>query len=405
MNLNSTPRKLASALLIIPVRIYQYAISPFTPAACRHIPTCSEYTIQALKLHGPVKGGWLGLKRIGRCNPWGTSGFDPVPQFLIKKIKLTKYSSQKQKILKTDLLKQHVHLLFIGLMMVTLFSCNSQNGKNNENEKPKIVVSIAPQKFIIDKIAGDLVEVMVMIPPGTSPHVYDPTPRQMLEVGKSDIYFFVGKLGFEEASYYSIKDAYPHLTLINLCDDLDLITGDNHDHGDHQHSGFNPHTWMSPQNMALMAKRIKTVLAEKYPQHNEKLEKNLAAFQEEILRIDQEIKTQLSGLPNLTFMIFHPSLTYFARDYRLTELAIEFEGKEPAPSQLRQNIDMARTAGTKVIFIQKEFDTENAKIIAKEIDGRIVQIDPLAEKWDESLMQIVHELKLSYTESMKTTGK
>jgi zinc transport system substrate-binding protein len=290
-------------------------------------------------------------------------------------------------------------------MMVTLFSCNSQSGKNIENEKPKIVVSIAPQKYVINKIAGELVDVMVMIPPGTSPHVYDPTPRQMMEVGESDIYFFVGKLGFEEASYYSIKDAYPQLTLINLCDDLDLITGDDCDHGDHQHSGFNPHTWMSPRNMSIMAGRVKTVLAEKYPEMNTILEANYNAFQNEMSQTDKEIQILLSEIPIRTFLIFHPSLTYFARDYGLTELAIEFEGKEPAPSQLRQSIDMARAAGTKVIFIQKEFDTENAKIIAKEINGRIVQIDPLSESWDKSLRQIVHELKQSYTESSKTTGK
>lgn len=405
MNTTTITYKIAMTLLIIPIRIYQYAISPFTPAACRHVPTCSEYSVQAVKQHGPVKGGWLAMKRIGRCNPWGTSGFDPVPRFLIKKIKLTTYSSQKQKILKTDLLKQHAHLLLIGLMMVTLFSCTSQNGKNNENEKPKIVVSIAPQKFIIDKIAGDLVDVMVMIPPGTSPHVYDPTPRQMMEVGKSDIYFFIGNLGFEVAWYYSIKDTYPQLMLVNLNDDLDLLSGEEHDHGDHQHAGFNPHTWMSPRNIVIMGERIKTVLAGKYPELKNTLEANFLLFKQEITTIDKEVSTTLSDLPGRAFMIFHPSLTYFARDYGLTELAIEFEGKEPAPSQLRQSIDNAKAAGVKVIFVQKEFDSENAKIIAREINGRIIQIDPLSEKWDESLMQTVKEMKVSYTESVESSTR
>lgn len=301
----------------------------------------------------------------------------------------------KFKIEKSDLLK-HLHLVLIALSVFAMFACNPQPGSKSENEKPKVVVSIAPQKFIVDRIAGNLVDVMVMIPPGTSPHVYDPTPRQMVEVGKSDVYFFIGNLGFEVAWYYSIKDAYPQLTLVNLNDDLDLIAGEETDHGDHTHVGFNPHTWMSPKSALLMGKRIKQVLAEKYPALHNQLSQNLAAFEEEMKQIDKEVVSLLSDLPHRTFMIFHPSLTYFARDYDLTELSIEFEGKEPAPSQLRQSIDKAKSAGVKVIFVQKEFDTENAKIIASEIGARIVGIDPLSENWNGNLMQLVHELKNSY---------
>ncbi|BDD12811.1 putative membrane protein insertion efficiency factor (plasmid) [Fulvitalea axinellae] len=66
-------------MLIGLVRFYQYAISPMFPPACRYTPTCSTYMIEAVKKHGPAKGGWLGLKRISRCHPWGSSGHDPVP--------------------------------------------------------------------------------------------------------------------------------------------------------------------------------------------------------------------------------------------------------------------------------------------------------------------------------------
>lgn len=86
-----TIKYIFSALLIIPVKIYQLLISPFTPASCRHIPTCSQYTIEAINTHGALKGGWLAIKRISHCHPWGTSGYDPVPKILIKKIKTKKY--------------------------------------------------------------------------------------------------------------------------------------------------------------------------------------------------------------------------------------------------------------------------------------------------------------------------
>lgn len=61
------------------IRFYQTAISPLTPPTCRFTPTCSQYALEAIKKYGPLKGGWLALKRILRCNPWGGSGYDPVP--------------------------------------------------------------------------------------------------------------------------------------------------------------------------------------------------------------------------------------------------------------------------------------------------------------------------------------
>lgn len=70
---------IASRLLIAPIRLYQLAISPMLPPSCRYRPTCSHYAIEALARHGPVKGGWLALRRIARCHPWGGAGYDPVP--------------------------------------------------------------------------------------------------------------------------------------------------------------------------------------------------------------------------------------------------------------------------------------------------------------------------------------
>lgn len=85
---------LAFPLLLL-IYIYKYAISPLTPASCRHYPTCSEYSLQAIKMHGPLRGGWLGIKRISSCHPWGSSGIDPVPRIIVKKMKL-KYRGETE---------------------------------------------------------------------------------------------------------------------------------------------------------------------------------------------------------------------------------------------------------------------------------------------------------------------
>lgn len=72
-------KKLLQTLLILPIRLYQVTLSPLLGAHCRHTPTCSQYAIEAIRIWGPFKGVWLGIKRIARCHPWGTSGYDPVP--------------------------------------------------------------------------------------------------------------------------------------------------------------------------------------------------------------------------------------------------------------------------------------------------------------------------------------
>ena len=71
--------KFFGCLLILPIRFYQRCISPLLPAACRYTPTCSQYAVEAIQRHGPIRGLWLAIRRILRCHPWGGSGYDPVP--------------------------------------------------------------------------------------------------------------------------------------------------------------------------------------------------------------------------------------------------------------------------------------------------------------------------------------
>jgi putative membrane protein insertion efficiency factor len=79
MNLLRQAKKIGIFLTLIPIYFYKYFISPLTPASCRFLPTCSDYALQAIKKYGPFKGGYLAIRRILRCHPWGGHGFDPVP--------------------------------------------------------------------------------------------------------------------------------------------------------------------------------------------------------------------------------------------------------------------------------------------------------------------------------------
>jgi zinc transport system substrate-binding protein len=388
------PQKIANGILILPIRFYQYAISPLTPAACRHVPSCSEYSVQAIKMHGPGKGGWLALKRIGRCNPWGTSGFDPVPKFLIKKIDMKKFSLSSNKLPKCDLLKQMLILLVavFGLLLVNSCHRNEKTASVN-NDKIKILVSISPQKYFVAKVGGDKVEVDVLIPSGTNPHLYDPTPGQLIGIAGTDIYFYNGHLDFEKSWLNNIIQSNKQLITVKLSEGVSFISSQcsEHEHEGHNH-GVDPHIWLSTKNAAIIATNIYNTLVKNYPDHRTYFEENYTLLLDEIESLEKEIKTKLDNLGNRKFMIFHPTLSYYAEEFDLEQISIEFEGKEPTPMHLKKSIDLAKEAGITFIFIQKGFDEQNAGIIAKELGSKLVEITPLAEDWQETLLFITDQI-------------
>lgn len=126
--------------------------------------------------------------------------------------------------------------------------------------------------------------------------------------------------------------------------------------------------------------------------HKKQYSKNLSTLLIEIDSIDRQIAQKLATVKNRSFLIYHPALTYLARDYRLNQFSVEYNGKEPTPQHIKTLINVARKENIKVIFIQKEFDAKNATILAKETGCRVVQINPLNYEWGKELLTIVDAL-------------
>lgn len=159
------------------------------------------------------------------------------------------------------------------------------------------------------------------------------------------------------------------------------------------HHGKDPHTWVSPSNVKIMAKNIYDTLIEVDPSNKEYFEKNYTNFIEEITQTDKKIKDILSVLPqNSKFMVFHPSWGYFAKEYNLTQLAIEVEGKEPKPKALQKIINEAKEQNVKAIFTQTEFSDKSAKAIASELKIKVLKETPLAKDWSENLIKMANAI-------------
>jgi len=287
--------------------------------------------------------------------------------------------------------------IFFFLIVVFLFSCVQQRA---DNGKGIITVSIAPFKYFVEAIAADDFNVNVMVPAGANPHIYEPFPEQINKLRKSVAYISNGYLGFEMTWLDRFYETNRKMKRLSLGDKIDPLISEHHHEGDHV-EGSDPHYWVSPKCAIIIAGSVKEFLGELNPSHKQKYESNYQIFVLKIQEVDKKAQELFSGVLNRSFMIFHPNLGYLARDYGLEEISVEYEGKEPPPSRMKELIDRARKDGLRTIFVQREYDTKNAKAIADEIGADLIIIDPLSEDWQKATMDIINAVHNSLIESSK----
>jgi zinc transport system substrate-binding protein len=277
-------------------------------------------------------------------------------------------------------------------------------------------VSLLPQAYFVRQIAHDLVEVSVMVLPGASPATYEPKPNQMKALASSAAYFAVGA-PFETTWLDKIRAANPHMLMVLTQEGITKIPmarhhhdhpgatmDQDHEHHDHQeankdhdhesHAILDPHIWLAPDLVAIQARNICKGLVQVDPQHKEIYETNLAAFEQELTRLDTRIRAILGDTStNNRFLVFHPAWGYFARAYGLRQIPVEMEGKSPSPKDLSQLIQLARSHDLDTVFVQPQFSQKSAVVIAGAINGRVVRLDPLAKDWATNLVNAATSIK------------
>jgi len=287
--------------------------------------------------------------------------------------------------------------IFYFLITCLTISCVSST-KDSDNKI--ITVSIAPFKYFVEEIAGNDFTVNVMVPAGADPHTYEPVPGQINKLRKSVGYISNGYLGFEMNWLDRFYETNPAMKKLTLSDFIEPLVSQQHREGGHI-EGADPHYWVSPKCALAIAGSVKQFLIGLNPAQKEKYESNYLQLISKIKAIDDKAMGMFSNVSVKSFMIYHPNLAYVARDYGLEEIPVEFEGKEPSPSRMRDLVDRARKDNLKTIFVQLEYDTKNAKALAEEIGAQIVLIDPLSENWQKSTTDIIEAVSKSLKESSK----
>ena len=292
--------------------------------------------------------------------------------------------------------------------------------------KPLVSVSIPPQKYFVEKIAASTLDINVIIPASTDEHNFDFKPATMKKLEKSDIYFTIG-LEFERVFADKFQSNFANLQVIDTGKDLrNLATShthskddhdehhnhaghDDHDHDEHAqgkdehhahkhsnshetHGASDPHIWLDPILVKIQASTIAKALIAKYPQNKALYEANLIKFQAELDALNAEISALFEKSKNKKFIIYHPSLGYFAARYHLVQIPVEIEGKEPKTKDLQRLMSVAKKEKIKTIFVQKGFSQNAAKSLAKELKASVVELNHLSDDYSKNLLEIAKKI-------------
>lgn len=260
--------------------------------------------------------------------------------------------------------------------------------------KPLVLVSIAPYRTFVKAIAGDSVDVMTIVPPGSSSHTFEPTPKQMIAASHADLWFSIGET-FED-KFSKVTSTYSKkIEIVNLREGVEMIKIDpatSHYHCSCQKNFEDIHFWLSPREVTTQVKTIAETLAKKYPENGELYKNNLIAFLKKIDDLDIQIKNLLRDSSGKILFVSHPAYAYFARDYGLIQLSVEVEGKDPTSRQLTDLIKKVENANVKLVFIQPQYSNKGAYLIAKQLNASVVSIDPYSEDFFGNMLTIAKNI-------------
>ena len=286
-----------------------------------------------------------------------------------------------------------IRIFSISAMFMLICSGHAQAGK-----KLAVFVSIPPQKYFLQQIGTQRVDVQVMVQPGASPATYEPRPRQMAAISRARVYFAIG-VPFEKTWLGKIAAANPEMQVVHTDHGIPKIPMlANHTESEHRRqkdhqSELDPHIWLSPALVMTQARTILNALVVIDPDHKAVYEANTKVFVSKLAALDADLKNTLAGKQGFQFMVFHPSWGYFARSYGLQQVPVEIEGKDPKPAQLKALIEHAKKKHINIIFAQPQFSSRSAKLVAEEIGGQVILVDPLASDWSGNLREVAQKFK------------
>jgi len=282
--------------------------------------------------------------------------------------------------------------IFVFLIVITIFSgCVSQDESSiataptNASHRINVATTIAPLGEFVKAVGGEKVDVILVVPPGAEPHTFEPTPSLMVDMAKTNLYVMNGA-GLE---FWMDKllEANKKMTVVDSSQGIALLQESEDE--------MDPHIWLSLRNAVVQVNNICSGLILVDPQNKEYYIKNRDDYLEKLKTLDMELNSTFAGKKSKIFIVHHPAWTYFAKDYDLSQVPLMENEKEPGPKYLGEVIELARENNITTIFIEPEFNPKSAEVIAREMNARIVTIDPLAGNYLDNLRNESREIAQS----------
>lgn len=284
----------------------------------------------------------------------------------------------------------------MGVIGWVITACSGDRRKTATTTKPVIAVSIPPQLFLLDSIAGDRIETFCLLESSSDPEMFEPSMNQLVALEQADSYVPIGSLPFEKPLIERLKSNRPDLLVSPASDGIVELKG-THDHdGKHSENEVDPHVWSSVKNARMMALNILNMLVSVDSKNEDFYRANYGRLDARLDSIDKEftgIFEKMDSKPS--FVVWHPSLSYFARDYGLNQVSLSDAGKEKSVKGMIERIDKIKDQKATVYFYQKEFDSDRAKAISEETGAKIIEINPMNREWEDEMQKLYDAFTLN----------
>ncbi len=281
-------------------------------------------------------------------------------------------------------------LSILSLVLAILSGCRS----GHTDDRAAIAVSFEPQAWMLRQIAGDDFDIITLLPPGSDPETYQPSISTMKGLGQAEAFFTLGTDGFEKSITSNFSSNFPDLKIVDCTQGVDKIVGGHghHEHDGHNHDGeeFDPHILSSIPNSLVIAENLTNSLISLHPEKEEQYRKAGNALKQRMQTMNDSIEKM--GIKGKTLALRHPSLSYFARDYGLTQIPLQSDGKEASPLQLRKRMEEMKEAGTKIFIIEKEHANPSDKETAQQLGLKTVEVSLNSSSWIDDLIKIANEI-------------
>ncbi len=296
-------------------------------------------------------------------------------------------------------------LAAVSAILLTGTGCGRRSASEKIEEKPSVAVSFPQQASLLREIAGDDFEVVTLLPPGTDPESYEPSMSTMKALTRSHLYFTMGSPGFEQSVLRGIEANFPDTRIVDSSEGIERL-GHDHSHG-HHHShrhdeaencpSADPHILTSVANARKMAQTMTQGLIREYPARKEIYSARLARFDSTLACADDSLRSIFSH-GAAPFIVLHPSLSYFSRDYGLKQIAMEQEGKEPSPKQYSEILGHISGSRPAAIISERQHSSRRLEDMGETMGIPVIEVDLNSEGWLDELFRIARAISIQNRE-------